>query len=95
MPRMTRTKRTSVTFLITSLASGGAEKHTLQLFNSLDQARFSASLAYLKRMERLPSLPVTPGRSRGDVSGLANALKPITDVEPTEFGKLNGGTSSA
>ena len=49
MPRMTRTSRTSVTFLTTSLESGGAEKHTLQLFNSLDQAQFSASLAYLKR----------------------------------------------
>src|SRR6187551_1356703 len=63
MPRMTRTKRTVVTFLVTSLKIGGAEKHALQLFNSLDQARFTASLAYLKRMERLPSLPVTPGRA--------------------------------
>ena len=64
MPRMTRTKRTSVTFLIASLGLGGAEKQTLQLFNSLDQARFSASLAYLKREweEHLLSL-VTPGRA--------------------------------
>ena len=51
MPKMTGISRTGVTFLTTSLGSGGAEKHTLQLFNSLDQARFSASLAYLKRYQ--------------------------------------------
>ena len=72
---MTRTKRTGVTFLITSLASGGAEKHALQLFNSLDQARFSACLEADGAAAFIDTC-----RSRGDVSGLANALKPITDV---------------
>ena len=92
MPRMTRTKRTSVTFLITSLGLGGAEKHTFQLFNSLDQARFSASLAYLKRSgERLLSL-VTPSRAsqvwcadfgRGwDVYGLRRLSKWLGSCNP-------------
>jgi len=55
---MTRTKRTAVTFLIDSLEVGGAEKHTLQLFNALDPARFNTSLAYLKRKEEM--LPLVP-----------------------------------
>src|SRR5262245_25663064 len=64
MPRMTPTRRTSITFLVTSLAPGGTEKQTLQLFNSLDQARFIASLAYLKREGEEPLLSlVTPGRA--------------------------------
>lgn len=45
--------RTSVTFVINSLRFGGAEKHTLELFNGLDSRRFHKGLIYLKREEHL------------------------------------------
>lgn len=43
----------SVAFIVNSLRFGGAEKHTLQLFNGLAAQGFKASLAYLKREEHL------------------------------------------
>lgn len=43
----------SVAFIVNSLRFGGAEKHTLQLFNGLAAQGFRASLAYLKREEHL------------------------------------------
>ena len=43
----------AVTFLVNSLRVGGAEKHTIQLFNALDPARFRKSLIYLKPEEQL------------------------------------------
>jgi glycosyltransferase involved in cell wall biosynthesis len=57
-----RIKSTGVVFLVDSLGCGGAEKHAVQLFNSLDEARFRVALAYLKPHEDL--LPqVTPDRA--------------------------------
>lgn len=46
-------KRVGVAFLMNSLRFGGAEKHTLQLFNSLDDSQFRLGLVYLKREEHL------------------------------------------
>jgi glycosyltransferase involved in cell wall biosynthesis len=50
---MKRFQPIGVAFVINSLGLGGAEKHTLQLFNWLDMARFRVALAYLKRDETL------------------------------------------
>jgi hypothetical protein len=44
---MTRVEQTATAFLVTSL--GAAQKHTLQLFNSIEKGRFRVALAYLKR----------------------------------------------
>lgn len=56
---MTRIKSIGVAFLVSDLSCGGAEKHTIHLFNSLDRSRFRVALVYLKRNEQL--LPqVTP-----------------------------------
>jgi glycosyltransferase involved in cell wall biosynthesis len=43
----------SIAFIVNSLRFGGAEKHTLQLFNGLASQGFKATLAYLKREEHL------------------------------------------
>lgn len=43
----------SVAFIVNSLRFGGAEKHTLQLFNGLANRGFKSALAYLKREEHL------------------------------------------
>jgi glycosyltransferase involved in cell wall biosynthesis len=59
---MKHTKSIDVAFLVNSLGFGGAEKHTIQLFNSLDDARFRVALAYLKRDELLLS-QLTPDRA--------------------------------
>lgn len=45
--------RVTVAFVVNSLRFGGAEKHTLQLFNGLPADRFRPALAYLKREEHL------------------------------------------
>lgn len=42
-----------VTFLVSTLRYGGAERHTIELFNRLDLAVFNTSLIYLKRKEDL------------------------------------------
>jgi len=57
-----RTESIGVAFLVNSLGIGGAEKHTLQHFNSLDDARFWVAIAYLKRYEHLLA-HVTPDRA--------------------------------
>jgi hypothetical protein len=46
---MTRVDATA--FLVTSL--GAAQKHTLQLFNSIEKGRFRVALACLKREEHV------------------------------------------
>lgn len=43
----------SIAFIVNSLRFGGAEKHTLQLFNGLAVRGFRTSLVYLKREEHL------------------------------------------
>ncbi|MEW7985097.1 MAG: glycosyltransferase [Candidatus Thiodiazotropha endolucinida] len=43
----------NVAFIVNSLRFGGAEKHTLELFNGLDSRRFRKGLIYLKREEHL------------------------------------------
>jgi glycosyltransferase involved in cell wall biosynthesis len=42
-----------VLFIVSSLATGGAEKHVVTLLNHLDTSRFRLHLAYLKRDEKL------------------------------------------
>ncbi len=44
---------TRVAFIVNSLRFGGAEKHTLELFNGLDSSEFHKDLIYLKREEHL------------------------------------------
>lgn len=53
--------RIGVVFVVSSLCFGGAEKHTLQLFNSLDPVLFRLGLVYLKRQEHL-SAQIRPER---------------------------------
>ncbi|MDA9493650.1 hypothetical protein [Bradyrhizobium sp. CCBAU 11361] len=48
---MTRVEQTATAFLVTSL--GAAQKHTLQLFNSIEKGRFRVALPYLKRAEHV------------------------------------------
>lgn len=50
---MTNGKRVSIAFVVNSLRFGGAEKHTIGLFNRLEPARFQRGLVYLKREEHL------------------------------------------
>jgi glycosyltransferase involved in cell wall biosynthesis len=42
-----------ILFLVSSLTSGGAERHVVSLLNNLDQSRFRLSLGYLKSEEAL------------------------------------------
>jgi hypothetical protein len=42
-----------IVFLLDSLTFGGAEKHTIQLFNHFDRFRFRLGLVYLKCIEHL------------------------------------------
>jgi len=52
----------SVAFIVNSLRFGGAEKHTLQLFNGLAAQGFQTALVYLKREEHLlPEADQTSG----------------------------------
>jgi glycosyltransferase involved in cell wall biosynthesis len=52
----------SVAFIVNSLRFGGAEKHTLQLFNGLASQGCQTALAYLKREEHLlPEADQTAG----------------------------------
>jgi hypothetical protein len=54
---MTRIEQTATAFLVASL--GAAQKHTLQLFNSIEKGRFRVATAYLKGEEHV--LPqITP-----------------------------------
>jgi glycosyltransferase involved in cell wall biosynthesis len=65
-----------ITFLLDQLAPGGAERHAVQLANSLDRARFSVGVTYLKpdhtllpvlRRERLREIQCLEVRSGVDL----------------------------
>ena len=45
---MMKNRRVNLLFIVDSLDLGGAEKHAIELLNSLDTTRFRLSLAYLK-----------------------------------------------
>lgn len=80
----------SVAFIVNSLRFGGAEKHTLQLFNGLAARGFKTALAYLKREEHLlheaqpASGPVwCAGFSKGwDFEGLRRLAEWIKNGKP-------------
>jgi glycosyltransferase involved in cell wall biosynthesis len=82
---------TNVAFLVNSLGFGGAEKHTLQLFNSLPETRFRVALGYLSRQEHLLPQVATERQSqvwcadfnRGwDFQGLARLCKWLRIANP-------------
>lgn len=81
---------TSVAFIVNSLRFGGAEKHTLQLFNGLPADCFRFDLAYLKREEHLLAEidqtrgPVwCAGFGKGwDFAGLRRLARWIGEVRP-------------
>lgn len=50
---MTPGRQAGIAFVVDSLRFGGAEKHTVGLFNRLDPARFRPGLVYLKKEEHI------------------------------------------
>ena len=82
--------RLKIVFIVSSLRFGGAEKHTVQLFNGLPADSFDVALAYLKPEEQLLA-DVVPGRgttwcadfNKGwDYAGLRRLSGWLQDVRP-------------
>ena len=83
-------KPISISLILNSLNFGGAEKHTLQLFNKFDNLGFKTSLAYLKREEHLlPEIKTKNGKvwsadfGKGwDFSGLIRLASWVKNSKP-------------